>query len=177
MSRAERYFAGVLALFAAAILCGWLAGCASIPETHGIPNWQVVTQPGPGEVAGIACGGRPDAIGWGLLQASGYTTIINLDTVPDPERPGMTLLQYPVTTWQQEFGLCGSQLEAALQYLKDHPAGVYVHCLHGMNRTRTLLYKYRVEVCGWTPERAEAEALAFGWGSSFKALKDYARGR
>jgi hypothetical protein len=46
-----------------------------------------------------------------------------------------------------------------------------------MNRTRTLIYKYRVEVCHWTPERAEAEANAFGWGSSFKALKEYARGK
>src|ERR1035438_10786889 len=93
----RRFTLPLLAYVAACALAGLLVlcgGCASVPTTHGIPNWQVVTQPGPGEVAGIACGGRPDAIGWGLLQASGYTTIINLDTVPDTERPGMTLLQY-----------------------------------------------------------------------------------
>jgi hypothetical protein len=158
------------------ILALLLCGCASVPQTHGIPNWQVVTPPAKGEVAGIARGGRPNALGWRMLRAMGYTTVINLDTVPDPAQPGMTMLQYPITTWQQEFGLVGSQLEAALLMLQDHPRATFVHCKHGENRTGALIKKYRMEVCHWSPERADAEFLAFGGGSSFHALKAYARG-
>jgi hypothetical protein len=155
-----------LAVILAALL---LVGCAAIPVTHGIPNWQRVQQPGPGE-GGLYCGGLPDTNGWQVIQALGVKRVINLTTTPDPQIPGCLMLQFPMSNWQQEFGLVGSQIEEALRAM-DTPGPVFVHCIHGMNRTRTVVAIWRMRHQSWTRQRAVNEANEFGWGSSFHALK------
>jgi hypothetical protein len=43
----------------------------------------------------------------------------------------------------------------------------------GMNRTRTVVILYRMRVCHWNKERAVAEAVRYGWETSFPALLKY----
>ena len=39
---------------------------------------------------------------------------------------------------------------------------VYVHCLHGVDRTGTMIAIYRMEIEGWRPSEALAEMEHFG---------------
>ena len=149
-----------------------LCGCSSIPVSHGIPNLQVIDSR-----AMICCGGTPNEGGRQVLKAMGVRYFLNLDTVPDPVLDGVTMVHIPITGYQQQFGLVGSQLEAAYAFMLAHPGAVYVHCKHGMNRTRTFVALWRMRHDGWSWQRAVAEANEFGWGSSFEALKEAVRGQ
>ena len=40
---------------------------------------------------------------------------------------------------------------------------VFFHCAQGMDRTGTFCALYRIEIDGWTNERAHAEMREFGW--------------
>lgn len=40
---------------------------------------------------------------------------------------------------------------------------VYVHCLHGVDRTGFMCAAYRIKVQGWSPDRAIEEMLALGF--------------
>jgi len=47
---------------------------------------------------------------------------------------------------------------------------VYVHCLHGQDRTGTMVAIYRIEHDGWTPNRAYQEMLSCGFRPGFTQL-------
>jgi hypothetical protein len=145
----------------AAMLALSLVGCAS---QHGIPNFQEVAP-------GFACGGQPTAAGWTWLTSHGYYT---RDIKLNPETPelgdGMEVIDCPITTQQQIWGPVGPQLEKAVAAIRP---GTFLHCEMGMNRTRTVVILYRMRVCHWNKERAVAEAVRYGWETSFPALLKY----
>ena len=47
-------------------------------------------------------------------------------------------------------------------FLKNGP--VFIHCIHGKDRTGFLVALFRVMIQGWEPEKALQEALSFGFG-------------
>jgi hypothetical protein len=63
-------------------------------------------------------------------------------------------------------------LDKSLDYLDKHVVdllsenpNVFVHCLHGKDRTGTAVAMYRVRAQGWSPQDALQEALRYDFGS------------
>ncbi len=73
------------------------------------------------------------------------------------------------------------QLDHAVTILSDpQRQPVYVHCDHGVDRTGMVLAAYRIQVDGWTFERAYEEMRSHGfheeWLVSWKSrLAEYAQ--
>lgn len=55
------------------------------------------------------------------------------------------------------------KLEEALHIITTAPGPVYVHCLHGVDRTGMVIAYYRVKRQKWTPEKAIEEMLDLGF--------------
>jgi protein tyrosine/serine phosphatase len=53
------------------------------------------------------------------------------------------------------------QLKFAIGLIKYHKP-IYVHCLHGCDRTGMVIAKYRIEVEGWSIKDAFGEAVRMG---------------
>jgi hypothetical protein len=53
------------------------------------------------------------------------------------------------------------------------PGAIYVHCLHGEDRTGLVIGLERVFVEGWSPESAWKEMLAFGFHTFYLGLDSY----
>jgi protein tyrosine/serine phosphatase len=68
-----------------------------------------------------------------------------------------------------------NEILAKLQDPKNFP--IYLHCLHGQDRTGMIIGIYRVEVQGWTPEKAYQEMLDMGFRKVLKPLDNYFRNR
>ena len=59
-----------------------------------------------------------------------------------------------------------AQLACAVDSIRDALARgvrVYLHCLHGRDRTGLVWALARVRILGWTPAAAEKEMAAFGF--------------
>jgi protein tyrosine/serine phosphatase len=52
---------------------------------------------------------------------------------------------------------------------------VFVHCMHGEDRTGIVLAVYRMDVDGWSNAEAEAEMQAFGFNDVWRDLKKFVR--
>lgn len=50
-----------------------------------------------------------------------------------------------------------------VQQAYDQHKNVYVHCLHGVDRTGFMCAAYRIKICGWSFLKACREWLGFGW--------------
>ncbi len=62
------------------------------------------------------------------------------------------------------FGPTEEDLEVAASVLASSATEkVYVHCLHGVDRTGMVVATYRVKHCGWDPDRAIAEMFERGF--------------
>ena len=154
-----------LTIYALAALA--LAGCASDPTSHGIPNLACVDA-----ATARYRGGEPTPVGWAWLRAHGVTNEIKLDEGSSTAPVGWTVFRHPMSTAEQIMGPVGPQIVAAELDMETHP-GCFTHCAHGMNRTGTVLIWYRMHHDHWTKARAIAEADKFDWGSSFPALKKW----
>lgn len=119
------------------------------------------------EVApGLFRGGMPDDVGVQWLRDRGIRTVINLrhyhgDSEGELVRAaGMRYERIPLESTDAPEP---EQVRRFLEIVRDpsaHP--VYVHCLHGVDRTGTMIAVYRVTVQGWTNSDALAEMEHFG---------------
>jgi hypothetical protein len=126
---------------------------------------------------GVARGGQPTAEGWKYLQSVGIKHVVKMNTEAEgsdavAESLGMQVDRFPITTWQQLFGPVGPQLEEAAKAIGP---GTFVHCTRGVNRTGSVVILHRVRNDLWQLPAAIAEAVSFGWESSFPALKNYCK--
>ncbi|MDE2099800.1 MAG: tyrosine-protein phosphatase [Patescibacteria group bacterium] len=149
-------------------LTGWtlaavLAGCIQLPKRPaapfgGIAHFGYVTPE-------IYRGGQPTPAGFDYLKKLGVRTVVKLDTDAQgndayAESIGMTVTRIPITTWQQVFGpVPVNQIDQAAREL---PAGSYIHCQHGQDRTGLFVYRYR-RLHGWSKADAERELLSNGF--------------
>lgn len=152
-------------------LCVLLAGCSPTIYTHGVPNFAVVEP-------GVYRGGEPTAAGWQYLRSIGVRAVVQLDY--DEERPsgvdvpgGLDLVRVSMPPNDGDDLLRGPTREtllAAYEAIARHARGIYVHCLHGQDRTGLVIAVFRRLGIGWTKQRAFAEALHLGFHPEFLGI-------
>ena len=153
-----------------------------------IPNLRVVCDT-------LVRGGQPDAAAIPHLKAAGINTIVSLcggspglvgllrgsssSSREAPEcvqeraaaqRLGIDYISMPLDV----FGNPGIEpVERFLSIARDpEKAVVFVHCLHGRDRTGLMTAAYRVVAHGWTADRAYEEMLACGFDIGRTNLSD-----
>jgi tyrosine-protein phosphatase SIW14 len=115
---------------------------------------------------GLFRGGMPDDVGVQWLRARGIRTVINLrhyhgDSEGELVRAaGMRYERIPLESTDAPEP---EQVKRFLAIVRDPNAQpVYVHCLHGVDRTGTMIAAYRMTVDGWSNSDALAEMEHFG---------------
>jgi tyrosine-protein phosphatase SIW14 len=111
-------------------------------------------------------GGQPDAEGIEWLRSRGVRTVINLrhyhgDSEGELVRAaGMNYVRIPLESTDPP---TADQVRQFLEVIND-PAKrpVYVHCLHGVDRTGAMIAVYRMQEQGWNNADALAEMEHFG---------------
>jgi protein tyrosine/serine phosphatase len=117
---------------------------------------------------GIFRGAQPDPDGFRALKERGVKTIVNLrskhDDRVDAEPLGMSVVTIPMSAKLKLDPPDDDEIRTFLAAVTD-PARqpVFVHCAEGRDRTGVMCAVYRMEVEGWTPERALEEMRSFGW--------------
>jgi protein tyrosine phosphatase (PTP) superfamily phosphohydrolase (DUF442 family) len=116
---------------------------------------------------GVYRGGQPTRQHLEQLYALGVRTVVNLRREDSDarhreqaecKRLGIRFLNYPF------YGVFGADDEFLLPIVAELKKGsVYVHCLHGRDRTSLLVALYRVLVEGWDPHVAwKLEVVDYG---------------
>jgi protein tyrosine phosphatase (PTP) superfamily phosphohydrolase (DUF442 family) len=123
-------------------------------------------------------GAQPEADGPRELEKLGIHTVVNLRTFhADPDEAAATGPAHErihMKAWHAED-------EDVVRFLKivTDPARtpVFVHCLHGSDRTGTMCAVYRIVVQGWPREDAIREMTegGFGFHEAWGNLPDYLR--
>ena len=124
----------------------------------GLPNLHRVT-------AQLYRGGQPTAEGMKRLHEMGIKTVVDLRTFhSDRDEIGETPLEYAHI---RMFAMLPTHddLIAALRVITDaERTPVFVHCLHGADRTGIVIAAYRIVVEGWTKDEAIDEMRNGGFG-------------
>ncbi|MBN1533710.1 MAG: tyrosine-protein phosphatase [Spirochaetes bacterium] len=161
-------YPGIAALLAATLL---LPGCTTGRNQGARPDdWaQPVTRPGAPNLFRVSetfyRGAQPSTEGMRELKRLGITTVINLRANhSDRQALGDTGLRYiylPMTAWNPEY-------RDVIRFLKvvTDPVNqpVFLHCMHGADRTGMLTAVYRMTVMGWPREKAISEMKEGGFG-------------
>ena len=122
----------------------------------------------------ITRGGRP-----ALSDIDGFKTIINIETkskAVEAERSraaqlGIQFVQSEMSAYRAP---TDQQIQTIINLMKDkNNQPLFIHCLHGEDRTGLVVGLYRVYVDGWTPDAAYQEMLEKGFHPSYTALKNY----
>jgi protein tyrosine/serine phosphatase len=154
-----------------------------------VPNLRVVSD-------NVVRGGRPDAGGLLCLKEAGVRTVVNLcggaslvslfrgstsaqacsespdvaDEREEAKRLGLEFISIPLDVFR-------APNEDSLQTFIDlamkpdrHP--LFIHCLHGRDRTGLMTALYRVHCHGWAVEKAYAEMIESGFDAERKNLSD-----
>jgi protein-tyrosine phosphatase len=158
-----------------ALLLLMLAGCSPLVYTRGVPNLHQVEP-------GLWRGGEPTAEGWRYLRDElGVCATVQLDQ--DAERPagveppvGIAVIAIPmppatgVDVFLARQPRRADLVQAVLTMRgRSVSCAVFVHCLHGEDRTGLVVALYRWWG-GWTREAAYAEAIALGFHRSLLGL-------
>lgn len=163
-----------------------------------IPNLRVVSDH-------VVRGGQPDPEGLKYLHAAGVRMVINLCGGPNlvsmfkGSAGGSSCVESPEVADEREMAkTLGLEFTSIPLDVFRHPSQqslasfidivsnkdngpVFVHCLHGRDRTGLMTALYRVVCDGWTAEKAYQEMLECGFDGDrtnlSDALFDYAQRR
>lgn len=151
-----------------------LAATAQAQElSTGVPNFREVAP-------GVYRGGHPTAEGWGFLKEKGVKTVVRLHLSSEGDDKeaaalGMTVIDAsgPPSTLKDVFGAPKPErLKLAVAALNDESLRpVYVHCLHGEDRTGLIVGLYRVLHEGRTKAEAYQEMRKLGFHRSLRGLR------
>jgi protein tyrosine phosphatase (PTP) superfamily phosphohydrolase (DUF442 family) len=131
--------------------------------------------------AGYFRGAQPDQAGFRALRALGVRTVVNLrEAHSDATRAapeGIELVEIPLHAYLDSDPPTEDEVRAFFDVVLD-PAKrpVFVHCAQGKDRTGTMSALYRMEVDGWSPDRAFAEMQSFGFHDWYADLEAYVKG-
>lgn len=124
----------------------------------GLPNLHKVS-------ADLYRGAQPTAEGMRELKKMGIRTVVSLRTFEaDLVLLGDTGLGHeaiPMSAWSPQTGHAVAFLKIATDRAKTP---VFVHCLHGADRTGLMCAIYRVVVQGWDKEEGIREMTSGGFG-------------
>lgn len=131
---------------------------ASPIKREGLPNLHKVSEE-------LYRGAQPTAEGMKDLKKLGIKTVINLRAFhSDRDEIGETELDYehiPIPAWRLKE-------EHVIQFLKivtdKSRTPVFVHCMHGADRTGVMSAIYRIVIEGWPKEEAIQEMTEGGFG-------------
>lgn len=146
------------------------------------PNFAIVH-------SGLFRGGHPDAGALDYLRSIGVQTIVNLEIADlieataaqiaqeqrDATARGMRIVHVPISAFEPALSArFDTLIDHALAVMADPAAApVYVHCLHGQDRTGMVIGLERVLQEHWTPDRAWAEMIQIGFHPMFIGLDEY----
>ena len=123
----------------------------------GVPNLYCVSQH-------LYRSAQPSASGFQALEQMGIQQILNLREYHDDDDEArdttLHLQEVPINTF--DFG--EAEILAALNVIAQSPQPVLVHCLHGADRTGTIIAAYRMVCQGWSREQAITELERGGYG-------------
>jgi protein tyrosine phosphatase (PTP) superfamily phosphohydrolase (DUF442 family) len=119
------------------------------------------------EVApGLWRGGQPDEEGIAWLKSLGIATVLNLRHYhgnTEGRRVGAAGMRYERIPLESTDAPTPQQVQRFLDLATDPSLRpMFVHCLHGVDRTGAMLAVYRMEVEGWSNADALAEMEWFG---------------
>jgi protein tyrosine/serine phosphatase len=142
-----------------------------LPAREGIGNFGKVNDH-------LYRGAQPDATGLKNLARLGVKTIINLRMSSDAWKTeeaearanGITYTNIPM----KGFGRPKPEQAArALAIIETMPSPVFIHCLHGCDRTGTIIACYRIRHDHWSIEPALLEAKRYGLSSFSRGMRKY----
>ncbi len=174
-----KYALGVLLVLLAA------GGCKKTPTPAKIDPSKFTTAekielPGCGNLYKVSetlyRGEQPTADGFVELEKLGIKTIVNLRSLHSDENKlketGLAYERIRMEAWDPE----QAEIEQFLTIVTD-PAKqpVFVHCLHGADRTGTMVAVYRIVVEDWEKEKALDEMTQgpFGFHEVFDGLPEF----
>ena len=136
------------------------ASARGVPAQQGILNFGNVNEH-------LYRGAQPDAAGITNLQRLGIKTIIDLRMPSEVNKDeallaranGMTCTNVPLRGVGRP---TDDQVKQVLALIEAGPAPVYVHCVHGADRTGTIIACYRIQRDQWTSNAALREAKLYG---------------
>lgn len=130
---------------------------------------------------GIYRGGQPTAAGWAFLKSKGVKTVVklNLESEGSDEEAaklGMTVIDAsgPPSDLGNVFGSPKPErIRLAVEALQNQTLRpIYVHCLHGQDRTGLIVGLYRVLHERLTKEAAYKEMRKYGFHRSLHGLRE-----
>lgn len=128
---------------------------------------------------GIFRGGLPTEQGIRKLKEMGIKTIVNIENSKrriEQEREwaqkyNLNFISLPMEWMVAPTDELVDEILKTIQDTSKQP--VYLHCRHGKDRTGIVAGIYRVEIQGWSADKAYSEMLDIGFDPSFVALKNY----
>lgn len=117
---------------------------------------------------------QPDAEGLVSAKMLGIKTVLSLQLITfdtaleETAQSGLTLVHVPMVPWSIPM----ESLVEALLTIKNADKPVLVHCLHGSDRTGTIVALYRILFENWSREEALTEMTSetFGYHEEFENL-------
>jgi protein tyrosine/serine phosphatase len=163
------------------LLCVTLAGCITRPVSVSPFPAKNIAQPPFGAVAhfdvvsedsNIYRGGQPTHEGFQFLKQRGVKTILKLDSDTEgndleAELIGFEVVKIPINLKKQLFGPV--PVEAIKQFWAQHPRDVFVHCVHGQDRTGLAVYLYE-RAQSVSKESATSDMLSHGFHKTLFSL-------
>jgi len=129
---------------------------------------------------GVYRGSQPQKGQLKGLRDAGIRTLISFRTSKpmraEAEALGMAVVEIPIEADLESDPPTAEQVKLFFETVLD-PARrpVYFHCLHGKDRTGTMAAIYRIEVDGWTADRAIREMEHFGFRTWYADLLEFVR--
>lgn len=134
--------------------------------------------PGVGNFAQISPelyrGAQPTPVGFKTLKKMGIKTVVSLRSFHTDRRKirgsGLRFAHMYCQAWHPESEDVARFLKL-MEDKKNHP--VFVHCLHGSDRTGMMVAAYRIVEQGWDIDDAARETHNFGFHKIFKMIQKY----
>jgi protein tyrosine phosphatase (PTP) superfamily phosphohydrolase (DUF442 family) len=143
-----------------------------LPEARGVAYAAEVAP-------GLYRGGQPDANGIAWLKSIGVKTIVNLRHYHGNTEKRLVEaagLRYERIALESSDAPEPEQIARFLALVRDPAARpMYVHCMHGVDRTGAMMSVYRMEEEGWTNVEAFAEMEYFGAHKIWRDLRTFVK--